>query len=180
MWFCVLAFVFCGRMIAAALFGLCGLLADVRAVTLLFCGRMIADALFCECLALCGCHHRGTEMRAVASLPCCFLRVREDCFFPALHLVCPHYLGCGLLLLRPTVYCVQRRSSLTRRMGLCPKLCKGLCPLTPQASGARLDRALFNALSRSFRQLCSSRRQSVFPPAPSLARRTCILFSSVL
>ena len=33
-----------------------------------------------SCLRYALVRHR-TEMRAVASLPCCFLRVREDCFF---------------------------------------------------------------------------------------------------
>ena len=70
--------------------------------------------------------HR-TEMRAVAALPCCFLRVREGSFSGAAFCLSP-WLCFGLLLLRPTDYFVQRRSSLTRRVGRCPTPCKGRCP----------------------------------------------------
>ena len=69
-------------------------------------------------------------MRAVAALPCCFLRVREGGFSGAAFCLSP-WLCFGFLLLRPFVSLCSAGVVAIAPSGTLSHALQGLCPLTP-------------------------------------------------
>ena len=153
------ALCFYGRIIAGALSCFC-LLFPACAITRFAMGRKIAGALSCFCLFFPACAITRFAMgRKIAiALSCECRRTTFSgaafCLSPLLGMCVPAWLPYWLLCAAPVV--------ASRRVGRCPTPCKGRCPLTPQASGARLDRALFNALRVWVYSFVRLRRQSIF------------------
>ena len=126
---------------------------DCRAAPGLLCstgGKSLLLFPACTCLR-CNVVCYGTEIRAVASLPCCFLQVREGGFSGAAFGLSPS-LGMWVTAFAP--YCLLCAAPVVANApnGALPQTPLGLCP-RPRKPLARGLTARFNALRDLFSPL---------------------------